>query len=87
LEKMANKKHIKLNSARDIRKALTKLVNQVNRDEIELDRARTLGYLCKIILDGIKTIEIEEKLCELDKLVRQTIREEDPWPLQRSSHN
>ncbi len=68
---MSGKRAIRLKTAKDVRKCLSKLVNQVNRGETDLDKARTIGYLCKIILDGYKTIELEQRLEAIEKSLEE----------------
>ena len=64
---MANKKHIRLDSARDVHKLLSKMINERRRDEIDSAQCRDIGYLAKIMLESIEAGEIEERLAQLEQ--------------------
>jgi hypothetical protein len=66
---MAGKKHIKLKSARDIHRFLSKLINETYREETDIEKSRCLGYLAKIMLDSLTTLELEERISDLEKLI------------------
>ena len=63
---MPNKKHIRLNSARDIHKLLSKMINERRRDEIDSAQCRDIGYLAKIALDSIQVGELEDRVTRLE---------------------
>lgn len=71
---MANKRHIRLESARDARKLLAKIINQRLRDEVDGETCRDVGFLTKILLSAIETSELEDRLVELEALVQQRIQ-------------
>ena len=58
---MANKRHIRLNSARDIHKLIAKMVNERRRNEIDGQECRDIGYLLRILLDSIEAAELENR--------------------------
>jgi len=58
---MANKKHIRLNSARDVHKLLSKMINQRLRKELDTQECRDIGYLLRILLDSIEAVELEDR--------------------------
>lgn len=64
---MANKKHIRLNSARDVHKLLSKMINERRRKEIDTLECRDIGYLAKILLDSLKAVELEDGIQKLEK--------------------
>lgn len=64
---MANKKHIRLSSARDIQKMLSKLINERRRDEVDTSKCRDIGYLAKILLDSIELGEMEDRIEQIEK--------------------
>jgi len=68
---MANKRNHKLRTIRDIHKLLARLVNQRLRQEVESDVVRDAGYLLKIMIDGIRGIELEERLDNLEKAIEK----------------
>ena len=63
---MANKKHIRLNSARDVHKLLSKMINERRRKEIDTLECRDIGYLAKILLDSIEAGELEDRVEKLE---------------------
>jgi len=68
---MANKRNHKLKTIRDIHKLLAKLVNQRLRQEVETDMVRDAGYLLKIMIDGVRGIELEQRLDNLEKVIEE----------------
>lgn len=68
---MANKRHVRLESARDTRKLLAKIINQRLRDEVDGETCRDVGFLTKILLSAIETSELEVRLVELEKLIQE----------------
>ena len=64
---MANKKHLRLNSARDVHKLLSKMINERRRGDIDTSECRDVGYLAKILLDSIELGELEDRISELEK--------------------
>lgn len=68
---MANKRHIRLESARDARKLLAKVINQRLRDEVDGETCRDVGFLTKILLSAIETSELEDRLAELEKKLEE----------------
>lgn len=59
----------RLQTARDSREFMQKLINAVDKNKISIEKARTLGYLLKIFLDTVEASEFEERLEELEKIV------------------
>jgi len=68
---MANKKHIRLNSARDAHKLLSKMINERRRKEIDGQECRDIGYLLRILLDSIEAGEFEDRIENLEMLLEQ----------------
>jgi hypothetical protein len=68
---MSNKKHIRLNSARDIHKLIAKMVNERRRNEIDGQECRDIGYLLRILLDSIEAGELEDRIENLEMLLEQ----------------
>nr|NJM01837.1 hypothetical protein [Desulfobacula sp.] len=60
----------------DIRRFLSKIVNMLLKNEIDLDRARGLGYLGSILKDCIKESDLETRTAELEAFKKQ-IEEKD----------
>jgi len=64
---MANKKHIRLSSARDVQKLLSKIINERRRGQVDTTECRDIGYLAKILLDSIEAGELEDRIEQLEK--------------------
>lgn len=66
-----NKKKIrlKLNTPRDIRKALSKVANMIANGEIDIKKANAIIYSCNSILNSIRTDELEKQIQELEDMV------------------
>ncbi len=62
---------IRLNSSRDTRKFLAKLINKVNRGDVGLEKGKTMGYLAKILLESLKADALEERVEALEKLLEE----------------
>lgn len=59
---MAGKKYTKLKTPRDVSKFISRLINQVNRGGLDTEKARTLGYLCKILIDSLEKTELQNEI-------------------------
>jgi len=68
---MANKRHIRLNSARDVHKLLSKMINERRRKELDSQECRDIGYLLRILLDSIEAGELEDRIENLEMLLEQ----------------
>ena len=70
---MANKRHIRLSSARDVHKLLSKMINERRRKEIDTLECRDIGYLAKILLDSIEAGELESRVETLETLLDKQV--------------
>ena len=68
---MANKKHIRLNSARDAHKLLSKMINERRRKEIDGQECRDIGFMLRILLDCLEAGELEDRVEKLELLLEQ----------------
>jgi len=68
---LANKKHVRLNSARDVQKLLSKIINERRRGQVDTTECRDIGYLAKILLDSIEAGELEDRIVNLEMLLEQ----------------
>lgn len=67
---MANKRiSLRLSTARDVRKTLSRITNMLINDEIDSKKANTIIYACNSILNSIRTDELEKQLAELEGIV------------------
>jgi DNA-binding transcriptional regulator GbsR (MarR family) len=64
---MAGKRYVNLKTPRDVTKFLSKLINQVLRKEIDAQVARDVGYLSKILLDGLEKTELQGEIERIKK--------------------
>ena len=62
------KNRIRLENPRHVQRLLARTINYLHEGEITDNKARTIGYLCGIMLKGFETVEIEERLTELEKI-------------------
>jgi len=68
---VANKKHIRLSSARDVQKLLSKMINERRRGQVDTTECRDIGYLAKILLDSIEAGELEDRIEKLEKSIEE----------------
>lgn len=67
---MANKRiSLRLSTARDVRKTLSRITNMLINNEIDSKKANTIIYACNSILNSIRTDELEKQLAELEGIV------------------
>ena len=66
---MTRRKSIKLSTARDTRRAITRIANMVLNGEIDPKSANTILYACNAVLGAIRVDEQQQKLDELERLV------------------
>ena len=63
---MAGKRGVRLKTISDVSRYLGKLINQVERGEIESGTAGRLGYLANILVGALKDSELEERVNKLE---------------------
>ena len=68
------KKRLKLTTATQVRRALNRVANMVLNGEIEAKDANAIMYACNITLGAIRTVEQEQRLAELEKLMQEKYR-------------
>jgi hypothetical protein len=61
---------VRLQTARACRKFLSRIINRVNRGEMDAGVAGRLGYLVGIVVKSIEVDDVERRLAELEKLTR-----------------
>jgi hypothetical protein len=66
-EKAPVRRAVPLRTARDARKLLGRLVNEVRRDEIDAQKASRIGYLIGIYLKSVETDELAQRLERIEK--------------------
>lgn len=68
---MAGRKRLKLSTPSDIRKALSRIANMVLNGELDPKAANSMILACNAILNGIKTIDQENKIRELEEILME----------------
>ena len=56
-----------LKTVGDVNRLLAKTINELRRDEIDGAKASKIGYLCNILIGGIRIFEFESILIELQE--------------------
>ena len=75
---MAGKpRSIKLKSVADVNRYLAKLVNCVNRGEMDAAIAAKQGYLCNSLLNGLRRQDIEARMSKLERMVNENGKSSD----------
>jgi len=58
---------IRVNNGSMVKRLLNRTLNQLLKDEITTEMARTIGYLSSIILKALETQELEQRMIELER--------------------
>jgi hypothetical protein len=67
---MAGKyRSVKLRSVADVNSFMAKIINMVNRDEMDAIKAAKLGYLCNSLISGLKNHDFDIRITKLEKEV------------------
>lgn len=67
----ARRKSMKLSTPTDVRKALSRVANMVLNEELDPKAANSIISACNAILSGIKTVDHENKIRELEQLLME----------------
>ena len=73
---MANKKHVRLNTARDVHKLLSMVINERRRGEVDSAECRDIGYLAKILLESMDAGINEERIDIIEKKLKEDYHNE-----------
>jgi len=65
------KRGARLKSLTDCRRFLARIVNELNKNSIEPDRARAFGYLLSILTNIIKDSDFETRISELERKLEE----------------
>lgn len=68
---MARKGYSQLSNLSDIRKFVSKLINDRRRDNIDSSTARDCGYLSKILMEIMQNSEVEERIRKLEEILEK----------------
>lgn len=65
------KKRLKMTTSREVRRAVNRIANMLLNGEIDAKTANAIMYGCNVCLGAIRIDEQEQKLNELEKLVKE----------------
>ncbi len=68
---MARKGYSQLSNLSDIRKFVSKLINDRRRDNIDSSMSRDCGYLSKILMEIMQNGEVEERIRKLEEILEK----------------
>lgn len=58
-----------LTRPQDVRRLLSKIVNQVINSELDVNKANCVGQLCNVLLRAMEKSDLEQRIEELERLV------------------
>lgn len=65
---MAGKlRSVKLQSVSDVNRFLSKVINMVNRDEMDAAKAAKLCYLCNSLVSGLRSQDLDARIKILER--------------------
>lgn len=67
----AKRKNLRLKTAPDVRRALSRIANMVVNGEMDTKTANTLIIACNAILNALRTDEQQKKVDELESLLNR----------------
>lgn len=68
---MARRKSIKLSTAQDVRRAVSRVANMVLNEELDTKAANTILYACNAILGAIRTDDQQKRIDELERILSE----------------
>jgi hypothetical protein len=68
---MPGKKNTRLRTIGDVCRLLAKTINELRRGEIEESKAGKIGYLCNILIGGLKDSSLEERVEKLEQILAE----------------
>ncbi len=66
---MAEKRGVRLNRPQDVRRLLSRLVNESLRHEIENDQLRVISYTCGMILKSFEIGELADRIEKVEESI------------------
>lgn len=61
---------IRLNKPGDVRRLISRIINELREDTITENKARAMGYLCNCLLKAMETTELAERLEKLEAAMK-----------------
>jgi len=71
LNKKCYERSIRLNKPGDVRRLISRTINELKRDELSEGKARAIGYLCNCLLKAMETTELAERLEKLEEAMKE----------------
>jgi len=68
---MGRKGYSQLTTLSDLRKFVSKLINERKRGDIDSSMSRDCGYLAKILMEIMQNSELEDRISKLEMLLEQ----------------
>ncbi len=69
MNKRLYKNDVRVNTSGGVNRLLQRVINALLKDEIKERKARTIGYLCNIILKGLEADELTKRVEELENIL------------------
>jgi len=67
---MAKARGLSLKSLSDLRRFVGKIANELYRDEIDVNKAKALGYLTNVLKDIITDEDLEQRLEAMERVLK-----------------
>lgn len=67
------KNDVRLHDVKGVNRLLARVTNMLLKGDIEESRARTIGYLCNIMITGFKAGELEDRITELEESIKKAV--------------
>ena len=61
---------VRINRPYDVKRLLTRCVNQTLKDELSTDKLRAVSYACQCILKVFELVTLEERLCRIEEALK-----------------
>ena len=61
---------IRLNKPVDVRRLISRTINELREDTLSENKARAIGYLCNCLLKAMETTELAERLEKLEEVMK-----------------
>lgn len=71
MEKIMQKKRLKMTTSREVRRAVNRITNMLLNGEIDPKTAHEILYGCNVCLGAIRVDDQQAKLDELEKIVEE----------------
>jgi len=65
------KNRIRLENPRHVQRLLARTINYLHEGEITDNKARVVGYLCGIMLRGFETVDLQQRIEELEEYAKR----------------